>query len=335
MLFKVKIENQKKFKIYEDLKRKATDYNVIIDRPIRQFNDTLLFRTQNCMKRNIVKLLERRDINFYEIEDLSIPRVTRRNLKRLTKQSKISYDVINSRYLDGEEINNYVYSLAQHIGNMYSRLDVRFNIEGYSYEKRPINSIFIGYRNRPNPIVLIDAGIHAREWHSRNIALNILYQLGKEADLGVNGILYNVSFLVVPNLNPDGYEYSYYHELLWRKNRRPVQNNCYGVDCNRNYDIEWSYGENEKDPCGYIYKGPEPFSEPETRIMRNIMTQINKECLMYISIHTFGNKILYPSGYTTQAHPKSESLSKVANAGARAVLRRTGTNFTVSQSGTG
>jgi hypothetical protein len=142
-----------------------------------------------------------------------------------------------------------------------------------------------------------------------------------------------MSVIVVPNVNPDGYEYSYYYDQMWRKNRRPVDNNCYGVDGNRNYDIVWSQGEQEKNPCGEVYRGPAPFSELETQTIRNIMTRINNQCFLYISIHTFGNKILYPSGYTTQPHPRRNLLHKVASAGVQAVFERTGTRFDADQSG--
>ena len=213
-------------------------------------------------------------------------------------------------------------------------LDVRFNIEGLSYENRPIISTFIGYKGRQNPIVFIDAGIHAREWHSRNLALNILFELGNEAELGVNGFLYNVSVLIVPNANPDGYEYSLNHYQMWRKTRRPADNNCYGIDGNRNFDIEWhSLGPQERNPCEDVYRGPNPFSEPETQAIVKIMQQIRNQCFLYISIHTFGDKILYPPGYSTQPHPRRNLLHRVAQAGVDAVLKRTGTKFEADQSG--
>ncbi|CAG9799906.1 unnamed protein product [Chironomus riparius] len=232
-------------------------------------------------------------------------------------------------------MNNYAFALTEHIINTYPMLDVRYNTEGRTYEGFPINSIYLGFRDRQNPVVFIDAGIHAREWHSRNLALNILYQLGKEAELGVNGILFNVSFIIIPNLNPDGYAYSYSRDKNWRKNRRPVSNVCYGVDGNRNYDIEWTNGELEKNPCGDIYKGPEPFSEVETQIVRDILTNYKDQCFLYISIHTFGNKILYPPGYSTQPHARKHLLHRVATTGVKAVYERTGTRFGADQSGSG
>lgn len=54
---------------------------------------------------------------------------------------------------------------------------------------------------------------------------------------------------------------------------------------------------------------------------------------MYISIHTFGNKIIYPYGYTTNEHPQRAKLHEIAQAGANAVFDVTGTVFTPDQSG--
>lgn len=57
-----------------------------------------------------------------------------------------------------------------------------------------------------------------------------------------------------------------------RKNRHeyPEQAECsyelIGVDLNRNYPYAFAYNDegSSVDPCTDIYRGPEPFSEPET-----------------------------------------------------------------------
>lgn len=54
---------------------------------------------------------------------------------------------------------------------------------------------------------------------------------------------------------------------------------------------------------------------------------------MYISIHTYGNKIIYPYGYTTKEHPRRAKLHEIAQAGANAVFDATGTVFIPDQSG--
>jgi carboxypeptidase A1 len=44
---------------------------------------------------------------------------------------------------------------------------------------------------------------------------------------------------VAPLLNPDGYEFSRASNRYWRKNRRSNGKGVYGVDLNRNWDINW------------------------------------------------------------------------------------------------
>lgn len=120
---------------------------------------------------------------------------------------------------------------------------------------------------------------------------------------------------------------------MWRKTRNPVTKKCIGVDINRNYDSHWYLGKRELYPCSETYRGRKPFSEPETQIVRNIMERTKENCKMYIAIHTFGNTIIYPYGYTTKKHPRQALLQKVAQAGVDAVAIATGGVFKADQSG--
>lgn len=70
--------------------------------------------------------------------------------------------------------------------------------------------------------------------------------------------------------------------LLVRKNRHfyPDQEKCnsvdIGVDLNRNYGYKFAYDNEgstgEEDVCASDYRGPSPFSEPETIAMRDFVT---------------------------------------------------------------
>lgn len=51
-----------------------------------------------------------------------------------------------------------------------------------------------------------------------------------------------------------------------------------------------------EDPCLLQYAGPEPFSEPETRAFANFVN--GKDITMYITLHSYGQVLLYPYGYT-------------------------------------
>lgn len=134
-------------------------------------------------------------------------------------------------------------------------------------------------------------------------------------------------YLNVFSVNPDGFEFSIQGEKLWRKNRKPVAQNCIGVDGNRNYDVNWNSGTSEAEPCNEVYRGPKPFSEVETTAIKNMMARLKAKCKMYISIHTYGNSILFPYGYTHTRHPRYSELLQVGQAGVNAVLKQTGTQF--------
>lgn len=58
-----------------------------------------------------------------------------------------------------------------------------------------------------NPIILIDGGIHAREWIAPAVVLYTLQQLVEnEAN---SGLLEGIDWYLLPVLNPDGYEFTH------------------------------------------------------------------------------------------------------------------------------
>jgi murein tripeptide amidase MpaA len=57
----------------------------------------------------------------------------------------------------------------------------------------------------------------------------------------VKNILEKVTIIIVPFVNPDGYEYTWTGDRLWRKNRQINSGStCRGVDLNRNYNDHWN-----------------------------------------------------------------------------------------------
>ena len=97
---------------------------------------------------------------------------------------------------------------------------------------------------------------------------------GREDNL-VASFRYN--FLVVAN--PDGFNFTFSQDpnkRTHRKNRRSV--GCQaendgkgdGVDLNRNFPVGFNNNSSvQDDHCSKTYPGPNPFSEPETRAIRN------------------------------------------------------------------
>ena len=68
-----------------------------------------------------------------------------------------------------------------------------------------------------------------------------------------------------------------------------------GVDLNRNY--EWAFAQDNEgssgEPCEEDYRGPHPFSEPETRAIRDFLIENNK-VKFAINFHAYGNLMIQP-----------------------------------------
>jgi hypothetical protein len=113
-------------------------------------------------------------------------------------------------------------------------------------------------------------------------------------------------------LNPDGGEYDLTGDpngprgpyRAWRKNRQPNAGSTYvGTDLNRNYDYRWACcGGSSGTTSSITYRGPSPFSAPETRALRDFVNSrvINglQQIRAHITFHTNGELILWPYGYT-------------------------------------
>jgi carboxypeptidase T len=155
--------------------------------------------------------------------------------------------------------------------------------------------------------ILILGGHHAREWIAAEVPYLIAERLVKCAsDPSLNALFRQVEVWVVPVLNPDGSDYSHRADSaggdrLWRKNRRPVGQDTagrpiYGVDLNRNYDVNFRGGGATSGALGSEnYPGEQAFSECETRAIRDLVRRF--EFHFALSYHSFGQEVLYPFGF--------------------------------------
>lgn len=98
-----------------------------------------------------------------------------------------------------------------------------------------------------------------------------------------------------------------------------------GTDCNRNYDIYWELGPNRTNRN--TYKGEKPFSEPETRAMRNVLDNIAPNLLFFLSLHSYGQSIMYPWGYCREPPQHWRELHTLATAGRTAIKTYNGREY--------
>ncbi|KAI8613676.1 hypothetical protein BC830DRAFT_1170059 [Chytriomyces sp. MP71] len=113
----------------------------------------------------------------------------------------------------------------------------------------------------------------------------------------------------IPILNPDGYEilrknYPESKDAIVKNGASGLCRNesttTHGVNLGHNWDFEWNYkiitSEDYTNPCDLSYRGPDPFSEPETRALRDLLIQENpKSVIIFHSRHiSHESRILVP-----------------------------------------
>ena len=190
-----------------------------------------------------------------------------------------------------------------------------------THEGRPIYWVRISDQpdfDEDEPEVAYTALHHAREPGSLSQLIYLMWYLleNYDSDPRIKYLLDETELYFVPCLNPDGY---LYNESIapqgggmWRKNRRADGLAPEGVDLNRNYGLGWGFDNfgSSPDPVDQDYRGPEPFSEPETRMMRNFCQSRQFEYVL--NYHSFGQLLIFPYGYNEQqANPGFDVLAEV------------------------
>lgn len=181
---------------------------------------------------------------------------------------------------------------------------------GTTYEGRDILALKVtqgarGHRDGSRPAVLFSATQHAREWIATEVDRRLMMwylERWKANDKGIKNLLKSTELWFVPVANPDGYQYTFDHERLWRKNLRDNDGNGQvnvgdGVDPNRNYPNHWGYDEEGSSsiPSSETYRGPGPNSEPETQALTGLLDRIG--FAFQVNYHSNGQWLLYPEGW--------------------------------------
>ncbi|MGH2682125.1 MAG: M14 family zinc carboxypeptidase [Actinomycetota bacterium] len=182
----------------------------------------------------------------------------------------------------------------------------QLHVLGQSRQGRDILAIRMtqGVRDVPlqtRPAILYQGTTHAREWISTEVARRLMwwYIDGFPRNKTVHNILKTTELWFVVVENPDGYQYTFDEERLWRKNLFDADDDGQpeGVDLNRNYPEHWNYDEEGSSSqfSSETYRGTAPASEPETQA--NIALFDMADLKFAISYHSFGNLLLYTQGW--------------------------------------
>ncbi|XP_040572886.1 carboxypeptidase B [Lepeophtheirus salmonis] len=270
------------------------------------------------------EFLNKRSISFEVIiqnveRTIEIEEKTLKQKKKLkTSRRAIDWNAYYSmdniyRYLEELEKDNEFVSVVKY---------------GRTFENRDLKLLRIEKAGSNAPNILVEAGIHAREWISPSMATYLMHSL---IDVKNNShYLEKFNFHIIPIANPDGYEYSRVYDRLWRKNRRKNSgsSNCIGVDCNRNWDVYWAQSGVDHNPCSPVYPGVSPFSEAETNSIRRYVERISPTPILSLSLHSAGSLLLIPYGYTNLVLPENyDELIKLAREAVGALNQVHHSNF--------
>ncbi|KOB63067.1 hypothetical protein OBRU01_22100, partial [Operophtera brumata] len=155
------------------------------------------------------------------------------------------------------------------------------------------------------------------EWVAPAMALYLIHRLANDPE-AKDTVLNGVDWYILPLVNPDG-----------SKN-----GNCFGVDGNRNYGFKWAVSGVSFDPCNAeTYAGPQAFSEPETQMVRNVMIENAKKIKLYVSLHSYGQYLVYPWGYGSELPKTWKKLDTLAREVSKSVQRAGGKPFRVLSAG--
>ena len=176
-----------------------------------------------------------------------------------------------------------------------------------TFEGRPIYWLKISDNpllEEDEPEALYTSLHHAREPTSLSSLIFYMWYLleNYDSDPSIQYLLNNTELYFVPCVNPDGYIYNVSNyqnggSIMWRKNRRDNNDGNYGIDLNRNYAYQWGLDDSGSSPntSSDVYRGTEPFSEPETRAIQYLCN--NHEFQIGYNNHSSGNLLLIPWNY--------------------------------------
>lgn len=151
------------------------------------------------------------------------------------------------------------------------------------------------------PDVLFVAEHHSREVITTEIAMGWIRHLlvNYDKDFYVKTLVDSREIWVVPALNPDGY-------VRVGNGSFDARKNAHEVDLNRNYGYMWGFDNmgSSDNPDDETYRGPSPFSEPETRAMKGLVE--SHSFTASISWHSGMEAILYPWVYAKKDTPDND-----------------------------
>lgn len=225
--------------------------------------------------------------------------------------SKEEYEKINYNFN-----KKLCYKDVEYYLNKINNSDiVDLYVIGHSVDNRNIYGLEIGNGSK---VIFLDANIHAAETANTHILIQFMSEvvnMYESGNSGVKNALNEFKLVVMPCINPDGYEIftngieSISNKELWvykNKNKinfKNLKSNANGVDINRNFPTqnaglyykskELLYNVSlEKNTGNQAYFGGYSLgSEPETKAAMYFMLKHYRSVVTYINLHSQGRVI--------------------------------------------
>ena len=184
-----------------------------------------------------------------------------------------------------------------------------------TYENRHLYAVKVSANvdaDEDEPAILLIGNFHAREISTPTICLYALERLTTlyGTDPTITDIVNHNEIWIAPTWNPDGYNYVYNTDNMWRKNRHEFSTGI-GVDINRNFPIGWDGTcAGDSDPASETYKGPSAASESEAKTL--IAWSQDRHFSRIIDYHSYGREVV--RAYLCLTHPFSSYYISEATA---------------------
>jgi hypothetical protein len=234
----------------------------------------------------------------------------------IQKERQKEMTFIPPGYPDLNEIYGEMNSTEDSYPSICKMVDLteKYNVSP-TYEGRHLYALKISdnvSEDEDEPTFLMVSCHHCREIVTPVLALYAIDELTSnyDSDPDIKDLVDEYEIWISPVWNPDGYEYVFNVDNMWRKNRRYFSEfGTYGVDLNRNYPFGWySQCSGSNDPSSITYKGPSPASEAETQTMMAFSD--DQHFTKVLDYHSYGREVLW--GYSCHNHPFDSFLQSEA-----------------------
>ena len=159
--------------------------------------------------------------------------------------------------------------------NFYNKFNGEKQVIGESFLGFPIYAFTV--RKTDYPKIIVQYGMHAREYITTLLSIRHIKNFYRYGNMG--------TVYFIPAVNPDGIKISEKALPLYKANAR-------GVDLNVNFGARWGEGKsNVKTRGKENYVGKYPFSEPETKALKNFTLLIEPQGTL--SFHSKGEEIYF------------------------------------------